>query len=117
MTQQSTRAASLLPGNSLRGRLPQRPWPVRLILFAALLLAVPFPFHMGSTVHAADNEITGVTVSSPNPGELVITWDAPTRTPGDYRVIWKKSDAKWPSNKNEYTIDGVPGNTEDLGEL
>ena len=117
MTQHSTRAASPPPGNSPWGRLLKRPWPAQLVLVAALLLAVPFLFHAGSTVHAADNEITGVTLTSPNPGELAITWDAPTRTPGDYRVIWKKSDAKWPSNKNEYTIDGVPGNTEDLGEL
>ena len=93
MTQHSTRAASPLPGNSLRGRLPKRPWPVRLVLVAALLLAVPFLFHAGSTVHAADNEITGVTLTSLNPGELTITWEAPSAAPDNYRVTWKKSSA------------------------
>ena len=95
-----------MPCASLGGRLLKRPWPARLVLVAALLLAVPFLFDAGSTVHAADNEITGVTLTSPNPGELVITWDAPSRAPDDYRVTWKKSDGKWPSYRNENTVDG-----------
>ena len=106
MTQHSTRATSPLSGASLGSRLPQRSWPVRLVLVAALLLAVPFLFDAGTTVHAADNEITGVTLTSPNPGELVITWDAPSRAPDDYRVTWKKSTARWPSYRNENTVDG-----------
>ena len=106
MTQHTTRAASPPPGNSLWGRLLKRPWPVQLVLVAALLLAVPFLFHAGATVHAADNEITGVTLTSLNPGELSITWDAPSRAPGDYRVTWKKSSGKWPSYKNENTALG-----------
>ena len=106
MTQHSTRATSTLPGNSLQGRLPKRSWPVRLVLVAALLLAVPLLFHAGSTVHAADNEITGVTVTSPNPGELSISWDTPSDAPDDYRVTWKKSSGKWASFKNENTVDG-----------
>ena len=106
MTQHSTRAASPPASNSRRGRLPKGPWPVRLILVAALLLAVPFLFHAGSTVHAADNEITGVTLTSPNPGGLAIAWDAPSRAPGDYRVTWKKSGGNWPSYKNENTAQG-----------
>ena len=106
MTQHSTRAACPLPSNSWRGRLLKRSWPVWLVLVAALLLAVPFLFHAGSTVHAADNEITGVTLTSLNPGELAITWDAPSREPDDYRVTWKKSTANWPSYKNENTALG-----------
>ena len=93
-------------GGPLRGRLLKRPWPVRLVLVAALLLAVPLLFHAGSPVHAADNEITGVTLTSPNPGELGITWGAPSRAPSDYRLTWKKSDGKWPSYKNDNTVDG-----------
>ena len=106
MTQHSTRAASPLSSTSRRGRLPKRSWPARLVLVAALLLAVPFLFDSGSTVHAADNEITGVTVTSLNPGEIGITWDAPSRAPSDYRVTWKKSDGKWPSYKNDNTAQG-----------
>ena len=106
MTQHSTRAAGPLPGASLGRRLPQRSWPARLVLVAALLLAVPFLFDSGSTVHAADNDVTGLTLTSLNPGELAITWDAPSRAPTDYRVTWKKSDGKWPSYKNENTVEG-----------
>ena len=106
MTQHTTRAASPPPGNSPWGRLLKRPWPAQLVLVAALLLAVPFLFHTGSTVHAADNEITGVTLTSPEPGELAIAWEAPSRAPGDYRVTWKKSDGKWPSYKNANTALG-----------
>ena len=106
MTQHSTRAASPPPSTSRRGRLLKRSWPARLVLVAALLLAVPFLFDSGSTVHAADNEITGVTVTSLNPGEIAITWDAPSRAPSDYRVTWKKSDGKWPSYKNDNTVEG-----------
>ena len=106
MTQHSTRAASPVPSNSLRGRFPKRSWPARLVLVAALLLAVPFLFDSGSTVHAADNDVTGLTLTSLNPGELAITWDAPSRAPTDYRVTWKKSDGKWPSYKNDNTVDG-----------
>ncbi len=106
MTQHSTQTTSALSSTSRRGQLPKRSWPVRLVLVAALLLAVPFLFDSGSTVHAADNEITGVTVTSLNPGEIAITWDAPSRAPSDYRVTWKKSDGKWPSYKNENTVEG-----------
>ena len=79
---------------------------MRLVLVAALLLAVPFLFHAGSTAHAADNEITGVTMTSTNPGELVIAWEAPDRAPTDYWVTWKKSTAKWPSYMDDNTAEG-----------
>ena len=106
MTHHSTRATSTLPGNSLRGRLLKRSWPARPVLVAALLLAVPFLFHVGSTVHAADKEITGVTVTSANPGQQSTSWDTPSNAPDDYRVTWKKSSGKWPSYKDENTTQG-----------
>ena len=106
MTQHSTRANSPPPTNSLWGRLLKRPWPAQLVLVAALLLAIPFLFNAGSTVHAADKEITGVTVASPNPGQLSISWDTPSDTPDDYRVTWKKSSGKWTSFKKANTVQG-----------
>ena len=106
MTQHSTQTTSVLSSTSRRGRLLKRSWPVRLVLVAALLLAVLGLFHAGATVHAADNDVTGLTLTSLNPGELAITWDAPSRAPSDYRVTWKKSDGKWPSYKNDNTVDG-----------
>ncbi len=106
MIQHSTRATSPLPSNSLRGRLLKKPWPVRLVRVAALLLTVPLLFHAGSPVHAADKDITGVTVTSPNPGELSISWDTPSDAPDEYRVTWKKSSGKWTSYKKANTVEG-----------
>ena len=51
----------------------------------------------------------GVTVVSPEPGQITITWDEANPTPTDYRVTWKKSTARWPSYRNENTVEG--GNT------
>ena len=45
-------------------------------------------------------------MSSSNPGELVIGWTAPSRSPTDYRVTWKKATAKWPSHKSANTVEG-----------
>ena len=53
MTENSTRAASLVPSASRRGRLLKGFRPARLVLVAALLLAVPFLFDADSPVHAA----------------------------------------------------------------
>ena len=67
-----------------------------------LLLVV----HLPAEAQANDRDVGGVTVTSPNPGELVIAWDAPGNAPDDYRVTWKKSTAKWPSYKKGNTVDG-----------
>ena len=74
----------------------------RALLVAAALLLLLLP----AEAQASETAVGGVTVTSPNPGELVITWDAPGRAPTDYRVTWKKSTAKWPSYKNENTALG-----------
>ena len=72
-----------------------------LVTTAALLL-----FLLPAEAQASETTISGVTLTSPNPGELVITWDAPSRAPDDYRVTWKKSTAKWPSYKDDNTALG-----------
>ena len=74
-----------------------------LLLIAAVLLLV---VHLPAEAQANDRDVSGVTVTSPNPGELVIAWEAPGNAPDDYRVTWKKSTAKWPSYKNDNTVDG-----------
>ena len=72
MTQQSKRITSSLPWSALRSRLAGRFWPVGLLaLAAALLLAMAVLLNTGATAQAAEKEITGLTLTSPNPGELV----------------------------------------------
>ena len=75
---------------------------VLLIVTSALLLLLHQPAEAQTDTKATSN----LALSSPNPGELVITWDAPTDAPDDYRVTWKKSDSKWPSYKKENTVEG-----------
>ena len=103
MTQHSTRASGSLPWSVLRGRLHGRYRPVGLVLVAALLLAVPVLFDAGSTAQAADKEITGLTLSSPNPGELVIAWHAVSPAPEDHRVMWAPSSGKFRPYKKANT--------------
>ncbi len=74
-----------------------------LLLAAATLLV----FLQSPAAAQGNDRATGnLALSSPNPGELVITWDAPGNAPDDYRVTWKKSDGKWHSYKNANTVEG-----------
>ena len=73
-----------------------------LLAAAALLLFLQSP----AAAQGNDRATSNLAVSSPNPGELVITWDAPGNAPDDYRVTWKKSDGKWHSYKKDNTVDG-----------
>ena len=76
--------------------------------FALLLATAALLIFLQSPAEAQGNDkATGnLAVTSPNPGELVIAWDAPGNAPDDYRVTWKKSTAKWHSYKNANTVDG-----------
>ena len=73
-----------------------------LLVAAALLVFLQSP----AAAQSNDRAVSGVTLTSPNPGELVITWNAPGDAPDDYRVTWKKSDGKWHSYKNANTVEG-----------
>ena len=73
-----------------------------LLVAAALLIFLESP----SEAQGNDKATSNLAVTSPNPGELVITWDAPSDAPDDYRLTWKKSDGKWPSYKNDNTVEG-----------
>ena len=56
-----------------------------LLVTAALLIFLQSP----SEAQGNDKATSNLVLSSPNPGELVITWDAPGNAPDDYRVTWK----------------------------
>ena len=70
-----------------------------LLITAAVLLFLYLP----AGAQAAGKEITGLTLSSPNPGELVIEWDAASPAPEDHRVMWAKSSGKFRSYKKANT--------------
>ena len=73
-----------------------------LLAASALLVFLQSP----ATAQGNDKATSNLAVSSPNPGELVITWDAPGDAPDDYRVTWKKSDGRWHSYKHANTVEG-----------
>ena len=73
-----------------------------LLATAALLVFLQSP----AAAQGNDKATGNLALSSPNPGELAITWDAPSNAPDDYRVTWKKSDGKWHSYKNANTVEG-----------
>ena len=67
-----------------------------LLLLTAALVAGLAVFG-GGTVQAdpVPGEVTNLRLSSGAPGELTITWDAPSDAPGDYRVSWARADLSW----------------------
>ena len=73
-----------------------------LLAAAALLIFLQSP----AAAQGNDRATSNLALSSPNPGELVINWDAPSDAPDDYRLTWKKSDGRWHSYKNANTVDG-----------
>ena len=73
-----------------------------LLAAAALLVFLQSP----SEAQGNDRATSNLALSSPNPGELAIAWNAPGNAPDDYRVTWKKSTARWPSYKNANTALG-----------
>ena len=73
-----------------------------LLAAAALLVFLQSP----AAAQGNDKATSNLALSSPNPGELAITWDAPVDAPDDYRLTWKKSDGKWHSYKNANTVEG-----------
>ncbi len=89
-------------------------------MFALLLLAG------GSAQAQADGAVSNLRITSPNPGELVIAWEAPSDPPTDYRVIWAPSDEGYLSYKDAntatkgnayptvatHTVSGLPEGTE-----
>ena len=74
--------------------------------FALLLLtaAVTLLLHRPAEAQVNDKAVSNVSVTSTNPGELSISWDAPRDAPDDYRVTWKKSSGKWTSYEDENTV-------------
>ena len=66
-----------------------------LLIRAALMLALCLlAVSTSAPVSAQQSErtITGLTLSSEEPGELAVSWDAASPAPVDYRVSWARSD-------------------------
>ena len=70
------------------------PWTGEVTVTVSSPPPTPVPTAVPTAVPASD-EVTNVRLSSDAPGELTITWDAPSSTPADYRVAWAKNDLSY----------------------
>ena len=71
----------------------------------------------GGTVQAdpVPGEVTNLRLSSGAPGELTITWDAPSDAPADYRVAWARDDLSylsWDASNETHRGSSYPGGAD-----
>ena len=103
---------TMLTNTPSRAKLP-------FLIAAMLLVAVIALIGSGLTgnahAQAGSDVIPSINLDSHQPGQLVITWQAPASAPTDYRVSWANADLNWlswkdanePQRGNEYPLAGV----------
>ena len=110
-----------MPMNAAARRDPSAGGWVRLsILIAALLLVAAMVLSVSGLAGTAQGQagsgaIPSVALVSNEPGQLVITWQAPDPAPTDYRIIWTHTSLDYLSYKdsneaergNVYPVGGV----------
>ena len=112
-----------------RAKLMQIPSGIIAIATLAVLAAVIATLAFSNFTAQAEEpagSINNQLVSSPDPGQLVVTWESPTQTPTDYRVRWAPANQDYLSysvdNTSErgsaypeattLTVDNLPTGTE-----
>ena len=110
-------------------KITKIPSSIIAIATLAVLTAVIATLALGSFTAQAQEpagSINNQLVSSPDPGQLVVTWSAPNETPTDYRVRWAPANQDYLSysveNTSErgsaypkatsLTVDNLPAGTE-----
>ena len=110
-----------MPMNAAARRAPSaRGWVGLSILIAALLLVAAMVLSVSGLAGTAQGQagsgaIPSVALVSNEPGQLVITWQAPDPAPTDYRIIWTHTSLDYLSYKdsneaergNVYPVGGV----------
>ena len=95
-----------MPMNAAARRDPSAGGWVRLsILIAALLLVAAMVLSVSGLAGTAQGQagsgaIPSLTLDSNEPGQLVITWQAPDPAPTDYRIIWAHTSLDYLSYKD-----------------
>ena len=81
--------------------------PVRKLTLAVLVLAMAtfLGVFAVAQAQAADGAMTGVTLTSGSPGTLVVSWNAPSPAPTDYRVRWAPVESDYLSWKDDNETD------------
>ena len=81
-------------------RLFTKTWPrltvtfIVLLVLAGSVMTAALSLNGQPAVHAQGDQgaISGLVLSSPDPGQMVVAWNAPSQTPTDYRVRWAPSN-------------------------
>ena len=95
-----------MPMNAAARRDPSaRGWVRLSILIAALLLVAAMVLSVSGLAGTAQGQaesgaIPSVALDSNEPGQLVITWQAPDPAPTDYRIIWAHTSLEFLSYKD-----------------
>ena len=85
---------------------------VALVALAVLIATATFSSQLFA--QSPPGTISGLTLTSNNPGELVVSWDIPSETPSDYRISWAPSDephASWKAANTSTKGNSYPAGT------
>ena len=95
-------------------------WQTGLGLFVGLIIFATvsvISFRLPAIAQEDTRAVGTVSIESTQPGELAVSWDAPTETPRDYRISWARADQDYPSREDSsanafptdtsYTITGL----------
>ena len=80
----------------------------------AAATATPVPTAAPTPAPPSD-EVTNLRLSSDAPGEVTITWDAPSDAPADYRVAWARDDLSylsWNASDETHRGSAYPGGAD-----
>jgi len=77
---------------------------IRIAFVVAVLAILPAAVALPSARLLAQGEpgsIPELTLTSDNPGQLVISWEQPETTPSDYRISWTPEDQAYAGWRDE----------------
>ena len=76
---------------------------VALVALAVLIATATFSSQLFA--QSPPGTISGLTLTSNNPGELVVSWDIPSETPSDYRISWAPTSKAYLGWQNDNEVD------------
>ena len=94
----------LLPTHNATGHPLRKIAPLALVAMVSMVVGVALfiAYGLAGTAQgqAGSGAIPSLTLDSNEPGQLVITWQAPDPAPTDYRIIWANSSLDYLSYKD-----------------
>ena len=102
---------------SVPRRLHRRGLTLGALLLLTTALVAGSTILGGGMVQAdpVPGEVTNLILSSDAPGELTITWNAPSDAPADYRVAWARDDLSylsWDASDETHRGSSYPGGAD-----